>query len=211
MMTPPPDPSLDADARLLLQALGELPAEATDDGRRTALRRAVAAGDAALAALDAATPLSATTVDRAARRAARAVELWQDRPAVAGVIGPVAAESPWGQGRVWRVARWPLGAAAALVLGLVVWTLTSDPSGMIKPPLVSLNALPTDSTPANPSANPPVAAAVEEEPGAVERLAALFDPPTLVASAAGLGGDYRGRLDDLAALSDPDPADADPW
>ena len=130
--------AVEPDHKLLLHALGELPAGDTaemeqfladDPAARRRLDTLHAQFDSAVgavAAVDAARPLSGATVSRAAARAAGAVAAWQDRPAVIGQIGP----EPMTQGRVWKVARWPLSAAAALVVGLIVWTFASDPSAV---------------------------------------------------------------------------------
>ena len=158
---------VDAESRLLLYAVSELPprdaAELEDQLRRDPdlRRRLEATRDAAkfaadvLERADAGRPPSG--VSRAAARAARAVAAWQDAPAVAGQIGPEPA-GPLAQGRVWKIARWPLSAAAALVVGLIVWTFASDPS-TVGPANVAFN-LPYDRPnnyafdPANPGRRP---------------------------------------------------------
>ena len=130
--------SVDLEHLLLLHAVGELPPrEAADFERQLdrdpalrrqsdALRGLTAACDDALARADAVRPTPPAAARRAADRAARAVAAWQEVPAVAGRIAP----EPLAQGRAWRLARWPLSAAAALVVGLIVWTFASDPSSI---------------------------------------------------------------------------------
>jgi hypothetical protein len=127
--------------RLLLYAAGELSAEqaeaverdlADNPSAREALaqiRDLLGHTQVALSAWEAADKLGPRVVRRARDRAVRAVFEWTEVEAQSRMLRP-AGRSALAEGVVWRYARWPLGVAAALVLGLMVWTFGSDPDRM---------------------------------------------------------------------------------
>lgn len=117
------------DAQLMLLAADELPA-----GEAQALRERILADlalaarfdalteemggvEALLASADRARPVSWSGHRVAQQEANRAVEAWlvQDVAAKTRVVAPSAIEAA-----VWRYARWPLAAAAAVVVGLIL-------------------------------------------------------------------------------------------
>jgi hypothetical protein len=127
--------------RLLLYAAGELSAEQAEAVERDladnpSAREALANiqdllghTQAGLMTLDAADEVAPRVVRRARDRAVRAIFDWTEVASQARTLRPTG-RSALAEGVVWRYARWPLGVAAALVLGLMVWTFGSDPDRM---------------------------------------------------------------------------------
>lgn len=125
------------DAQLMLLAADELPvAEAQALRERIQADPALAARFAALAeefagletllaAADRARPVSRTSERVAQNEACRAVRAWLERdvPAASRVVAPSPIETA-----VWRYARWPLAAAAAVVVGLILLPSILDSS-----------------------------------------------------------------------------------
>lgn len=126
----------DLDARLMLLAAGELPAgeaqvlraQVERDTALSARYEAMASGLEELGEMvdqaDRSQPTSPVRERAAARAAGRAVRAWASRDAAAQtrVITPSPIETA-----VWRYARWPLAAAAAMVVGLILFTTFADP------------------------------------------------------------------------------------
>jgi hypothetical protein len=125
--------------RLLLYAAGELPAESAEAVEREiaenpAAREALAEvnellglAQSRLAAWDAEDGVAPRASRRAADRAVRAVFDWTEAENHARLLRP-ARRGALAEGVVWRYARWPLSAAAILVLGLMIWTFGTEPS-----------------------------------------------------------------------------------
>ena len=84
-------------------------------------------------------------VARAARDAKRAMRQWQHSSAVAGRIGVGPTESD-DSSRVWRMARWPLAAAAVIVAGLVGITQWQTSHRSVEGPVVANAPTPTAPT-----------------------------------------------------------------
>ena len=81
--------------------------------------------DGLFAEADAAEPLPQGTASRARAAAEVAVRQWvAESQAPAARIEPGPVETA-----VWRYARWPLAAAASVVIGLIIWTFASEPTG----------------------------------------------------------------------------------
>lgn len=198
------------EGRLLLYAAGELSAEevaalerelSTDPAARAALeqvRALLAETSNGLGALEAASGIAPRSLRRASDRAVRAVFEWTQVERVSRTLRN--ERHALAEGVVWRFARWPLAAAALLVVGLMVWTFNSQPTqlgggGQVAivptPSLagevpggtdVTGGAATTDNSLRNPDAR-------------FEQMAALFENP-------GAGGDLLagGLSEDLAAL-----------
>ncbi len=128
------------EGRLLLYVAGELSAEqaemvqrelAESPAAREALegiRGLLEETAAGLATLEAAERVSIRSVRRASDRAVRAVFGWVVGESQARVLR-ASDRSSLSDGVVWRYARWPLAAAAVLVVGLMVWTFGTEPTG----------------------------------------------------------------------------------
>jgi hypothetical protein len=186
----PHEPESDALAHLLAAA-GERPA-AADDPRVAALRDDLAAVEAAMQ--DESSRVDAATVKRAEATAVEAVRAFAERPVVAGRIRPAResdAASP-----VWRYAKWPLGAAAALVLGLSLLTVLQDET------FVASADGPAETASAEQEASEPVI------PDA-EVYDALFSPMAMQDEMFDVEGDEAtvNPLDDLDAWLRDVPAD----
>ncbi len=172
------------ESRLLLYAEGELsPEEAS--AVEAELSRNPAAGAAlesvramlaethvGLSALDRAAPLSARVRRRAGDRAVSAVFQWVETEAHARTLRK-SAHGSLRDGAAWRYARWPLAAAAALVVGLMLWTFGSEPTRL--GPDVAFNEFQFED-PADPPEGP-VAVAQTGDTRVEQLAAALFDNP----------------------------------
>lgn len=134
-MKPVEGPFQPLDAQLMLLAAGELP-EAEAQGLRDrlqadpelaarfdALSQEMSGLQARLASADRAVPFSQAAQRAAEREATRAVHAWLDRNTEVQPrkIAPSALETA-----VWHYARWPLAAAAAIVVGLILLPLLLD-------------------------------------------------------------------------------------
>ena len=222
---------MDFEHRLLLHAAGELPprdaaeleatlkTDATARGRLEDARLLLAASASHLSDLDAANPPRAGAVARAARGAGEAVGRALDaRDARRAASSQTAAPRlPAQYGRVWHYARWPLAAAAAMVVGLISWTLLSEPTAMA--PIASTGPTgPTGggSEPILMRPDLPVWPRQTSRIGGGEGLATLFDPvaPDLFDADAdanlspaplGFEADYDAQLLALRELAD------EPW
>lgn len=127
---------IEREHRLLLHVAGELsPSEVAelerelqgDPAAQTAMERVgelLTETRAGLAALDASEPM-ARAVNRASDRAVKCVFAWTEGQKEARVLRSTRRH-PLAEGMVWRYARWPLAAAALLVVGLMVWTFSAE-------------------------------------------------------------------------------------
>ena len=160
-------------------------------------------------------------VARAARGAKRAMHRWHQSAAVAGRIGAGPAESD-DSSRVWRMARWPLAAAAVIVAGLVGITQWQVNHRSVNGPTIA--TAPEASTPAMGSERrgrnetsdsfgdwpfPRQVQTPDEESAdadAIERMAELFVRPS-IAFDAGEADAWSSQLSSLEQLAnlDDDP------
>lgn len=125
--------------RLLLYAAGELSAENAETmewelAENPAARQALAEihdllgqTQSGLLAWEAEDSVSPRVSRRVTDRAVRAVFEWTEAETQARLLRP-ARRGALSEGVVWRYARWPLSAAAVLVLGLMIWTFGTEPS-----------------------------------------------------------------------------------
>ena len=125
--------------RLLLYAAGELSAEnavaierelAENPSARQALAELqdlLSHAQTGLRSWDMENGIAPRVARRATDRAVRAVFDWSEAESQARLLRP-ARRGALAEGVVWRYARWPLSAAAILVLGLMVWTFGTEPT-----------------------------------------------------------------------------------
>ena len=125
--------------RLLLYAAGELTADSAEaveqvlsenPSARAALeeiRGLLGQTQSSLRTWDAEDPPAARMLRRTSDRAVRAVFDWTEAETQARLLKPVR-RGALAEGVVWRYARWPLAAAAVLVVGLMVWTFGTEPT-----------------------------------------------------------------------------------
>lgn len=194
-----PDEVSQLEQRALLYAAGELPPDEAVEFERAVsgsgqaaaalegARRLLAETASGLERLQEAEAVSARSMRRARDRAVRAVLSWVTLEREARSLRS-AHRHPLSEGVVWRFARWPLAAAALLVVGLVIWTFSTNPVQN----LADGGTAETTPTQGTPSTN----STTDSE---MDQVAALFDNPSRDGSelGAGLAG---GLSDDLAAL-----------
>lgn len=197
------------EGRLLLYAAGELTADeaaalerdlSADPAAREALeqlRALLTETNAGLGALEAASGIAPRSLRRASDRAVRAVFEWTQVDRASRTLGR-GEMHPLAEGVVWRYARWPLAAAAMLVVGLMVWTFNSQPTQLGGGSQVAV--APTPALGADgPNGTDVTAAQTDNSPrtsdARFEQVAALFENP-------GGGADLLagGLSEDLAAL-----------
>ena len=135
---------------------------------------------------------SPASVERATRRTSAAARRQLDLARRRANVGAEADASS----RVWRYARWPLAAAALLVVGLVALTYLRDPS--LAPDRV-----------ADRGTVPPAVIEEEEATWTADDVAAAFDLPSLgwagdedAADPSAAVARLDADLDELAQLAD---------
>ena len=95
---------------------------------------------------------------------------------------------------MWRYARWPLAAAALLVVGLVLWTFSTEPAQNrdVADGTTTLQSAPIAGIPGGATTSP------SKDEVRLDQIAALFDNPTRDEFG---GVEFAGGLsDELAAL-----------
>ena len=163
------------------------------------LLRETAAG---LAELQKAEVVSEQAMRRARNRAGKAIFAWVEVEREAQVLRAIRRH-PLAEGMVWRYTRWPLAAAALLVVGLVIWTFSTEPAQnrnfAESRPVIPLPGQ-ADST----SGNGLGEGSVAPSAGELDQIAALFDNPSRDGSERILAGGLSNELAALRLLEEAD-------
>jgi anti-sigma factor RsiW len=206
--------------RLLLYAAGELGADDAEQVERelsenpdaraalSGLRALMGETQTGLAAVEAKDEVSPRAVRRASDRAVRAVFGWVEGEKESRLLRS-RDRGALAEGAVWRYARWPLAAAAVLVVGLMIWTFGSDPTaqreGLAQNEPVTPAPAPEDgeSTASTPQGG--VLPVIQTALVQLDQVAAMFDNPAARferdEGADGLAMELgSGLSDELAAL-----------
>jgi hypothetical protein len=200
-----PDEISQLQQRALLHAAGELSAEevlafeaevAAGGDARVALeeaRRLLVDTETRLGGLRQAEMVSERSMRRARDRATRSIFSWVDVERSDRVLR-ATRHSSLADGVVWRYARWPLAAAALLVVGLVLWTFSTEPAQNrdVADGTTPLQSAPIAGVPGGATTSP------SNDEVRLDQIAALFDNPTRDEFG---GVEFAGGLsDELAAL-----------